>query len=73
MKKFFGFDDTSGNFYYEGSYNWRYWGYDHDMASMMAGNVSSAGEITLPQNNLCILYQNYFYPHKETVRFLDDN
>lgn len=46
--QFYGFDTVSGNFYYRGTYNWRYWGNDHDMASLMAGNVGEDNTLHLP-------------------------
>lgn len=71
INDFYGFDSANGNFYYRGSYNWRYWGYNHDMSALMAGNVDSAGTVTLPEKNLMILYQNGWYSHKYPVQFLN--
>ncbi|MBR4587851.1 MAG: leucine-rich repeat protein [Lachnospiraceae bacterium] len=33
-------DDTNGNVYYEGYWNWRYWGYDHDVRTLYICNVN---------------------------------
>ena len=61
---FLGFDTTTGNFYFEGSYNWRYWGYDHDMASLKMGNFDAgSGTITVSDEAITIFYQRYFYEH----------
>lgn len=70
--EFYGFDATNGNFYYNGKYNWRYWGYDHYMASLMAGNVDSNNKISLPEANLSILYQMGFFTHQQPVTMLND-
>lgn len=70
LSEFYGFDDTNGNFYYRGYYNWRYWGYDHAMASLMAGNVAG-GKISMPENNLSILYQSYFFEHEQPAAMLN--
>ena len=71
IDEFFGFDATNGNFYYQGSENWIYWGYDHDMAALMAGNVSADGTVTLAGKNLMMLYQKYWFTHAEPCRMLN--
>ncbi|MCM1272199.1 MAG: leucine-rich repeat protein [Clostridium sp.] len=68
---FFGFDTLSGNFYYKGEHNWRYWGYDHSMASLMAGNVNSANKISITEGNMMTLYQNGWFYHKSPVTMLN--
>ena len=70
--QFYGFDTVSGNFYYRGTYNWRYWGYDHDMASFMAGNVGEDNTLHLPEANLMMLYQSYFYERNKPAEMLND-
>ena len=70
--QFYGFDTVSGNFYYRGTYNWRYWGYDHDMASLMAGNVGEDNTLHLPEANLMMLYQSYFYERNKPAEMLND-
>ena len=72
INEFYGFDSTNGNFYYEGNYNWVYWGYNHYMSSLMAGNLGMDGTITLPEANLMILYQTGFYTHYSPVQMLND-
>ena len=59
---FYGFDDVNGNFYYQSMYNWVYWGYDHDMVCLKAGNFDGK---TLYCNDKCITihYQNYYFTH----------
>ncbi|MCQ4957049.1 hypothetical protein NE566_09890, partial [Veillonella parvula] len=37
---FCGFDESNGNYYVDTYNNWRYWGYDHDMHALRAGNVT---------------------------------
>lgn len=68
----YGFDETNGNFYYRSIYSWYYWGYDHDMASLMCGNVDKNGNITMPEANLCMLYQAYFFERYEPVQMVSD-
>lgn len=55
VSAFDGFDATNGNFYYECYYNWRSWGYDHDMTVLRAGRVT---DDTLAVSNENI-YHNY--------------
>lgn len=69
--QFYGFDPSNGNFYYEGSYNWIYWGYNHLMASLMAGNVDGNNKINITGQNLAILYQYGFFGHKDSVAMLN--
>lgn len=69
---FYGFDPVNGNFYYQSSYNWVYWGYDHDMASLMAGNVDKKNVIRVKDKNMMILYQKYFFEHRNPVAMLND-
>lgn len=68
---FYGFDPHSGNFYYSGSYNWRYWGYDHDMTCLMAGNVTN-NKLSVTEKNISQLYQSSFYTHVQPVQMLSD-
>lgn len=73
IRAFNGFDAANGNFYYTGMYVWTYWGYDHYMSALMAGNVDSSGKITLPEKNLMIFYQNGFYEHKQPAAMISSN
>ena len=68
---FFGFDKNNGNFYYRGYENWVYWGYDHDMASLKAGNVSANGEVTVAEKNLMLLYQIPFFTHAQSCKMFN--
>ncbi len=70
--EFAGFDKTNGNFYYRGSANWRYWGFDHDMASLKAGKVNKDNSITIKGENMMYLYQYGFYAHKNPIQMLND-
>lgn len=68
---FYGFDASNGNFYYEGTYNWVYWGYSHYMASVMAGNVKE-NTLAVAEKNIAQLYQYGFFAHKNSVKMLND-
>lgn len=68
---FYGFDETNGNFYYQGVANWRYWGYDHSMASLMAGNVNASNQISIKEGNIMYLYQQGWFLHKDSVAMLN--
>lgn len=70
--EFCGFDPVNNNFYYTSIYDWLYWGYHHDMSSLMAGNVSSNNSISLKDKNIMILYQRGFFDHKTCVKMLND-
>lgn len=72
VSQFCGFDPVNGNFYYISHYNWVYWGYDHDMASIMAGNVNENNELKVTDKNIMILYQYDYLYHKNPVTMLDD-
>ena len=56
---FYAFDDTSGNFYYRGYYNWVYWGYDHDMDTVATGNFDGS-TVRLNTKPLIILAQGWY-------------
>lgn len=71
ISRFYGFDSVNGNFYYCGTYNWVYWGYNHDMASLMAGNVDGNNKISVTGQNLAILYQYGFFAHTNPVAMLN--
>ena len=53
--RFSGFDETNGNFYYEGYTNWVYWGYDHDVDALKCGNVTD-NTISVADKYLYLLY-----------------
>ena len=69
--EFLGFDQTNGNFYYLGQENWRYWGFDHSMASLKAGKVNRDNSITIKGANMMYLYQFGWFTHKTPVRMLN--
>ena len=71
VAQFCGFDPVNGNFYYRSKYNWVYWGYNHDMASLMAGNVKD-NVIQVKDTNMMILYQYSFYEHQNPVVMLNN-
>lgn len=71
ISQFYGFDPVNGNFYYCGTYNWRYWGFDHSMASLMAGNVDENNKVSITGQNLAILYQYGFFGHTTPVAMLN--
>ncbi|MBQ9278789.1 MAG: Ig-like domain-containing protein, partial [Lachnospiraceae bacterium] len=66
--EFYGFDSTTGNFYYKGSYNWRYWGYDHYMDSVCAGNFKN-NTLNINEKPLMLLNQNYYSRIMDPVDF----
>lgn len=68
---FYGFDPRNGNFYYSGISNWRYWGYDHYMTCLMAGNVTN-NKLSVTEKNISQLYQSSFYTHVQPVQMLND-
>lgn len=72
ISQFCGFDPVNGNFYYISSYNWVYWGYNHNMASLMAGNVNKDNVIKVKDTNMMMLYQYGFFYHHNPVLMLND-
>ncbi len=70
--QFCGFDKTNGNFYYTGYENWVYWGYNHAMTALMAGNVSADNQIVVKEKNLAMLYQSYFFERKNSICMMND-
>ena len=66
-----GMDSASGNFFYLSSTNWRYWGYDHDMTCLKAGNIKD-GVLTLTDKSMSILFQSYFFEHVSPVQMLSN-
>ena len=55
---FAGFDGKNGNFYFESYDNFIYWGYDHDMHALRAGNVSE-NSISCDDSVLLYVCQSY--------------
>ena len=68
---FCGFDSSNGNFYVESYDNWIYWGYDHDMHALKAGNVTGD---TISFNETILMYvcQSYWYERQGQVSMLGD-
>ena len=60
---FAGFDSVSGKFYYEGYTNWVYWGYEHDMHAMFAGQVTN-NKVSVTNEYLFLASQNYYVQHQ---------
>lgn len=60
---FAGFDSVSGKFYYEGYTNWVYWGYEHDMHAMFAGQVTN-NKVSVTNKYLFLASQNYYVQHQ---------
>lgn len=69
---FSGFDSKNGNFYVDSYDNWVYWGYDHDMHALRAGNVS--GSAISFNDELCmqLVSQSYYYNREEQIELLGD-
>ena len=69
---FCGFDESNGNYYVDTYNNWRYWGYDHDMHALRAGNVT--GDQLTFHNKKLMMYicQSYFYEREEQAGMLGD-
>ncbi len=70
--RFTGYDKTNGNFYYEGRYDWIYWGYSHAMYSLMAGNVDQDNNVKVVGANLTMLFQKGYMDHGVSTRMLND-
>ena len=68
---FSGFDSSNGNFYVESYENWVYWGYNHDMHAVRAGNVT---ENVISFNEFILMYacQAYWYERQGQVCMLGD-
>ena len=71
INDFGAFDSTNGNFYFDGYYNWIYWGYEHDMHALYAGNVSS-GKITVNNTPVLLISQEYFYDRQSPMDMLNN-
>ena len=68
---FAGFDGKNGNFYFESYDNFIYWGYDHDMHALRAGNVSE-NSISCDDSVLLYVCQSYWYERQNQVSMLGD-
>lgn len=66
---FVGFDSTNGNFYVVGYANWIYWGYDHAMNVLKAGNVQG-DTITFNDTYIDLISQRGFYDRQKPAEML---
>lgn len=71
IEEFGAFDSSNGNFYFEGYYNWIYWGYDHDMHGLFIGNVSN-NKITIGKEPVLLISQAYWYDRQSPMDLLDN-
>lgn len=80
---FAGFDSENGNMYFECAYNWRYWGYDHDMRAVGVGRVTgdtlticaadkmvAMTNLLNPSNNAGLISQRYFYESQYALELI---
>ena len=65
------FDSTNGNFYFEGYYNWVYWGYDHDMRALRVGNVKN-NTLSIEEVPLFLISQKYWYERQTPMDLLNN-
>lgn len=68
---FCGFDGSNGNFYVNSYVNWVYWGYDHDMHVLRAGNVSG-NTLSFSETLIIFVCQEYFHERQAQVSMLGD-
>ncbi len=71
MGDFVSFDETNGNFYFEGFANLPMWGYDHRFLALYVGNFDGS-TLTLTDKAISLLYQNGYYYHFGCVEPLSD-
>ena len=69
ITKFSGFDSTNGNFYFERSADYVYWGYTHKMNSLGFGNISN-NKITVSDKSIDYFYQKYYDYHYDNAQML---
>ena len=62
LEYFIGFDGTNGNFYFQSSTNWHYWGYDHTMACLKVGNFDGS-TVAYNTKSITMFYQTYWQEH----------
>ncbi len=71
IEQFYGFDGSTGNFYYLTVDNWIYSGSNNHMNSLHVGNFD--GEtIILNDNHLLYLCQEYYFERENQVRLFDN-
>ena len=69
ITKFSGFDSTNGNFYFERSADYVYWGYTHKMNALGFGNISN-NKITVSDKSIDYFYQKYYDYHYDNAQML---
>ena len=69
ITKFSGFDSTNGNFYFERSADYVYWGYTHKMNALGFGNISN-NKITVSDRSIDYFYQKYYDYHYDNAQML---
>ena len=69
ITKFSGFDSTNGNFYFERSADYVYWGYSHKMNALGFGNISN-NKITVSDKSIDYFYQKYYDYHYDNAQML---
>ena len=57
--EFAGFNETNGDFFVIGFYNWVYWGYDHSVNAIRKGNVTS-DTVKFNEDVIVMLSQQYY-------------
>ena len=71
ITKFSGFDSTNGNFYFERSADYVYWGYSHNMNALGVGNISN-NKIAVSDKYIDYFYQKYYDYHYDNAQMLDN-
>lgn len=71
VNRFIGFDSTNGNFYVYGSYNWVYWGYDHDMTTVQMGNVQN-NKLSFNNDYIDITSQKYYNDYGNMAELINN-
>ena len=69
ITKFSGFDSTNGNFYFERSADYVYWGYTHKMNALGFGNILN-NKITVSDRSIDYFYQKYYDYHYDNAQML---
>ena len=69
ITKFSGFDSTNGNFYFERSADYVYWGYTHKMNALGFGNISN-NKIAVSDKSIDYFYQKYYDYHYDNAQML---
>ena len=70
IRSFVGFDGTNGNFYYQGTADTLYYGYNRTMICLKVGNFDGT-TITYNDKSITMFYQLYTYGHYGCAELLD--